>query len=83
MNKKQIIVFVVEILAIVLIVWFTPRYKITDIGGNNYIITEQSSSLYQRSHGTVRLHWDKAFLYIGITIPVCGFLVWAWRGKNG
>jgi len=82
MNKKQIIILILEILAIVLIVWLTPRYKITDIGGNNYIITEQTSSLYERTHGAVKLHWGKVFLYTGITIPVCGLFVWVLRRKN-
>ena len=82
MNKKQLIILILEILAIVLIVWFTPRYKITDIGGNNYIITEQTSSLYERSHGAVRLHWDKVLLYTGMTLPIYGLFAWALRRKK-
>ncbi|QAT16892.1 hypothetical protein BU251_03665 [Candidatus Velamenicoccus archaeovorus] len=83
MNKKQLIVLVAGILALILIAWFTPRYKVTAIGGDNYIITEQTSSLYERSRGAVRLHWDKILLYEGLAIPICGLLMWAFRRKNG
>lgn len=83
MNKKQTIVLILGVLALVLIVWLTPRYKITAIGGNNYIVTEQTSSLYERSRGTVKLHWNKVLLYTGIIVPACGFFIWAFRRKNG
>jgi len=83
MNKKQLIVLVAGILALILIAWFTPRYKMTAIGDGNYIITEQTSALYERSRGAVRLHWDKILLYEGPVIPICGLLMWAFRRKNG
>ncbi|MDD5018856.1 MAG: hypothetical protein PHH75_01610 [Candidatus Omnitrophica bacterium] len=82
MNKKQIAVILLGIIALVLIFFLTPRYKITSIGGDNYIITEQSSSLYERSQGAVKLHWEKISLYGGIALLACGGLAVVFRRKK-
>ena len=86
MNKKQWAVVILGVLILVAIFIFTPRYKMTAIGGDNYIITEQSSSLYARSQGAIRLHWDKISLYAGATVVACGILIGLLRTrgtKNG
>ena len=67
MNKKQMITLLTGLILIVLIVLFTPRYKIIWIDANNYIQTEQSSELYKRSKGDEKLHWPQILLYSGLT----------------
>ncbi|MFH0877599.1 MAG: hypothetical protein V1863_05180 [Candidatus Omnitrophota bacterium] len=68
MNKKQVFALVLGTIAIILIVIFTPRYKITWIDSVNFVKTEQTSSLYKRSKGTVKLHWDKILFYGGAVL---------------
>jgi hypothetical protein len=82
MNKKQITVILVGVVALVLVFFLTPRYKITSVGGDNYIMTEQSSALYERSKGTVKLHWDKISLYAGIALLAYAGLFWGLRTKK-
>ncbi len=82
MNIKQTVIIILGIIGLVLIFIYSPRYKITQIDSENFIITEQSSSLYSRSGGTERLHWDKWLLYSGITIFAFGILVFAFKDKQ-
>lgn len=83
MNKKQWIVVLLALSALALIYFLTPRYKLIQIDEKNYIRTEQSSSLYQRSKGQVKLHWEKIGLYAGITLLTTGVLLLVLRRKNG
>jgi hypothetical protein len=83
MNKKQLYALVLGIVAIALIVYFTPRYKITQIDSENFIITEQTSTLYKRSTGKEGLHWDKILLYSGISAFVCCLAIFSLREKHG
>ena len=83
MSKKQMIVLGLGIIGIILIVLLTPRYKITWIDSLNFIKTEQYSSLYKRSKGAVRLHWDKILIYSGFTLLVSGILIFGLRDKHG
>jgi hypothetical protein len=83
MNKKQNIILGLGVLGLILIVLFTPRYKIAWIDSKNFIQTEQSSSLYKRSKGDVKLHWDKILIYAGITVSLCGILMFIVRRKGG
>ena len=83
MNKKQIIVIVLGVIALGLIVLLTPRYKITWIGSNSFIKTEQSSSLYKKSSGEVKFKWKKISFYSGIAIVTCGILLLLLKDKNG
>ncbi|MFA5038772.1 MAG: hypothetical protein WC732_03740 [Candidatus Omnitrophota bacterium] len=83
MNKKQWLVLIVGVIALGLIFFLTPRYKITQIDQDNYIRTEQSSALYERSSGTVKLHWEHIALYAAITVLACGILLVSLRRKNG
>jgi hypothetical protein len=80
---KQILISVAAVVGIVLIVIFTPRYKITWIDKQNFIKTEQTSSLYKRSKGKENLYWDKIALYAGATILAAGVLVFLSRDKHG
>lgn len=82
MNKKQIAVLALAIIGIVLIVIFTPRYKITWIDSKNFIKTEQSSPLYKRSTGKESLYWDKIALYSGLTVVLAAILLRALRSKH-
>lgn len=83
MNKKQNIILGLGVLSLILIVLFTPRYKITWIDSKNFIQTEQSSSLYKRSKGDIKLHWDKILIYGGIAVSLCGILMFTVRRKDG
>ncbi len=83
MNSKQIAVIILMVIGIVLIVKFTPRYKITKIDSENFIKTEQSSSLYKRTKGTEKLHWDRVILYSGLTAIGSGALIFALRNRHG
>lgn len=83
MNKKQLFVLFLGIIALIAIAVLTPRYKLTKIDSKNYIKTEQSSSLYPRCSGVTKLHWDKIFVYWGATLFVSGALLFALKGKNG
>lgn len=83
MNKKQTFLIFLGLISIVLIVFFTPRYKVTWIDSKNFITTEQTSSLYKRSKGTVKLHTEKILAYAGIAICACGILIFLSRDKNG
>ncbi len=82
MNKKQIAALALGILAIALIIIFTPRYKITRIDTENFIITEQTSTLYKRSTGKENLHWEKILLYSGISAFTCCLAIFYLRGRN-
>ncbi len=82
MNNKQLTVLAFGIVAIGLIVYFTPRYKITQIDKENFIITEQTSTLYKRSKGKECLHWDKILLYSGIAAMICCLGVFSSREKK-
>ena len=83
MNKKQILVIAVGVIGIVLIVIFTPHYKITWLNAHDYIITEQSSSLYKQSKGLVKYRWDKIAPPCGLIVLTCGIFVFILREKNG
>lgn len=83
MNKKQWFVLFLGIIAIIAIVIFTPRYKVSWIDAENFIVTEQSSSLYKRASGTVKLHWDKIILYSSLTVLACAGIAFVLREKNG
>ncbi|OIO36083.1 MAG: hypothetical protein AUJ74_03690 [Candidatus Omnitrophica bacterium CG1_02_44_16] len=83
MNKKQLSALALGIVTIILIVYFTPRYKVTQIDSKNFIITEQTSTLYKRSTGKESLHWEKILLYSGIPVLACCLAIFSLRGKNG
>lgn len=82
MNKKQIGVLALAIIGIVLIVIFTPRYKITWIDSKNYIKTEQSSPLYKRSGGKESLYWDKISIFSGLTVVAAAILIYSLRSRH-
>lgn len=83
MNKKQWAVVIAGTIILVLIFFITPRYKITQIDKNNYVRTEQSSSLYKRCQGKEKLHWEKIALFGGITVGACLVLLPLMGKKNG
>ena len=83
MNNKQITAVVLGIIAISLIVIFTPRYKVTWIDSKNFIKTEQTSTLYKRSKGKEELHWDRIAIYSSMVILVCGIAVFSLKRKDG
>jgi hypothetical protein len=83
MNKKQLIIIWCGIIAVILIVIFTPRYKISWIDSQNFVQTEQTSTLYKRSKGVEKRHWDKIALTSGITLAASILLVFALREKHG
>ena len=83
MNRKQILASAIGILGIVLIVIFTPHYKITWLNAHDYIITEQSSSLYKQSKGFVKYRWDRIIPPCGLIALTCGVFVFILREKNG
>ncbi|MBI5872893.1 MAG: hypothetical protein HZB36_01960 [Candidatus Omnitrophica bacterium] len=83
MNKKQITVLTLEVIAIVLIVIFTPRYKITWLDSENFIKTEQTSPLYKRSKAKESLHLDKIAIYSGLVAMASGLLIFGLRDKRG
>ena len=83
MNKKQILAISLGIVAIGVIVILTPHYKITWINTRDYIITEQSSSLYKQSRGLVKYRWDKIVPPCGLVVLACGVFVFILREKNG
>jgi hypothetical protein len=82
MNKKQRIVLSMGIISIALIIIFAPRYKITRINTNDYIITEQSSALYKQSKGLVRYHWDKIAARSGLAVLTYAALIFFMKEKN-
>lgn len=82
MNSKQLLILALGGIGIVLIVLFTPKYKITWIDSQNYIKTEQTSPLYKRSRGTVQFHWEKILIYSGAATLVCGLLIFFTKEKN-
>ena len=82
MNNKQIVVLGLCVIAIVLIVIFTPRYKITWLDSKNYVLTEQTSALFKRSAGKAKLHWDKIALYAGLTLIAGGVALLLLRDKD-
>ncbi|HAJ56204.1 MAG TPA: hypothetical protein DCL35_00350 [Candidatus Omnitrophica bacterium] len=82
MNKKQIAVSVLAVLGIILLVIFTPRYKIIWIDSKNFIKTEQTSPLYKRSGGKESLYWGKIAAYSGLIMLVSGILVFSLKGKR-
>lgn len=83
MNRKQSAVLALGVIGIILIVIFTPRYKITWLDSNNFVKTEQTSSLYKRSAGTVKFHWEKILVYSSITVVACGILLFVFKEKRG
>lgn len=83
MNKKQLIALAMGIVSIVAIGFLTPKYKILEIGPENYIITEQTSSLYKRSQGKEKLHWDKIFIYSSAPLLITGVLLLTLKDKHG
>ena len=82
MNKKQQFILALTLISIILIVIFTPRYKITWVDSKNFIRTEQTSSLYKRSHGKECLHWDKIALYAGSLLAGCGIALFLSRRRR-
>jgi hypothetical protein len=82
MNNKQIIILVLCVIAVTLIVIYTPQYKITWLDSKNYVQTEQSSPLYKRSKAPAKKHWDKIALYTGLTLMVAGIMVLVLKDKN-
>lgn|GEM_PF-846557 len=83
MNTKQKILIFLGVVGIGLIVYFTPRYKITHIDEKNFLITEQTSPLYKRSHGEVKFHIDKILIYSALWLLIDGILLITTRKKNG
>ena len=83
MNRKQILASASGIVGIVLFVIFTPHYKVTWLNAHDYIITEQSSSLYKQSKGLVKYRWDKIAPPCGLIVLTCGIFVFILREKNG
>jgi hypothetical protein len=84
MNRKQTTVVVIGIFGIAAAVFLTPRYKIVMIDSQNFIKTEQTSSLYKRSGGKEKLHWDRIALISGGIIIACGILTGLLKEeKNG
>lgn len=82
MNAKQIAVIIIGIIGIAAVTYFTPRYKIILIDSENFIKTEQTSSLYKRSGGKEKLHWDKIVPISGGIILVGGILVFLLKEKR-
>ncbi len=83
MNKKQKILLYLSVLGVGLIVYFTPRYKITQIDEKNFLITEQTSPLFKRSHGEVKYHIDKILIYSSLWLLIDGILLVTFRSKRG
>lgn len=81
LNTKQIIVIVIGFCAVILSIYFAPRYKMTEISPGNYIKTEQSSSLYKRSTGKVKFYWGRMFLYESAILLFCGILTFLFKSK--
>ncbi len=82
MNKKQIVVIVLAAIAIALIVYFTPRYKITWIDSNNFVKTEQTSSLYKRTKGKENFYWDRITVYSSAVVILTGIMIFTFRRPN-
>ncbi len=82
MNTKQIAVIILGIIGLIACVYLTPRYKILWIDSQNFIKTEQTSSLYKRSKGQEKLHWDRIAMIGGGIILVCGILVFVLKEKK-
>ena len=82
MNNKQILILVITVIGIVLIVIFTPRYKIAWIDKRNFIKTEQTSSLYKRSKGKESLYWGRIALYAGTLILAASILITVSRSQH-
>jgi hypothetical protein len=82
MNTKQIAVIIIGIVGIAAVTYFTPRYKIILIDSENYIKTEQTSSLYKRSAGKEKLHWDKIVPISGGILLLGGILIFLLREKK-
>ncbi len=83
MNKRQTIVLILAVMGIALIFFLTPKYKITWIDSENFIKTEQTSSLYKRSQGKVQLHWDRIFKYSGIVFVTGAILIFILKERHG
>jgi uncharacterized protein YxeA len=83
MNNKQVIVVILCVIAIILIVIYTPQYKVTWLDRTNYVLTEQTSPLYKRSKAPAQKHWDKIALYAGLTLVIAGALVLVLKDKDG
>lgn len=81
MNLKQLLIAIFGICAFIIIIIYGPRYKITEIGPDNFIKTEQSSALYKRCTGKVKLYWNRIFLYENIVLLLCGCLIFSAREK--
>ena len=83
MNSKQIVTLGFIILAIAAIVFFMPRYKMVKVDADNYIITEQSSPLFKRSKGEIRLHWNWIIPASGGVVLLGGLGVFLMKERNG
>lgn len=81
MNIKQLLIAIFSICASIIVIFYGPKYKITEIGPDNFIKTEQSSALYKRCTGKVKLYWNRIFLYESIVLLFCGFLIFLVREK--
>lgn len=82
MNSKQTAVIIIGILGIIATVFLTPRYKIIMIDSQNFIKTEQTSSLYKRSGGKEKLHWDRIAPISGGIAILCVALAALLREKK-
>lgn len=82
MNIKQVIILAVALIAILAATFLMPQYKIHYINSENFIITEQSSPLYERSLGEVRRHWDRILPVSGGILLAGGILCFLLRNKR-
>ncbi|MGE5280611.1 MAG: hypothetical protein ACM3L6_07715 [Deltaproteobacteria bacterium] len=83
MNIKQITVLAVALIAIVGVTLLMPQYKIQYIDTKNFIVTEQSSPLFERSRGQTRRHWNRILPIAGGVLFVSGILCFVLRDKRG
>jgi len=81
-NVKQIIVLALALAGIVVVIAVTPPYKMHHLGGDNYVITEATSPLYDRALGEVRRHWDRILPKAGGILLLSGILCFLLRNKR-
>jgi len=82
MNTKIVIVLVVALIGIVAVTLLMPQYKIHYMNADNFIITEQTSPLYERSLGEVKRHWDRIMPINGGILLAGGILCLFLRNKR-
>jgi len=82
MNIKQIIVLAVALIGILAVIFLISPYKIHYIDSKNFIITKQSSPLYERALGEVRRPWNRILPISGGILLSSGILCLLLRNKR-